>query len=268
MAKFIKYVPPKEKELHEIIKTNLSSLEDELHLLQYELPTETGIIDLLCVDVEGRIVIIEVKLHEDEGILFQALRDYSVIDKIRYQLAKNFSKFKINPELSPRIVLIAEVFSEDIKRLATLVKPEVELFEYTTIKFEDSEKGIIFHSISLPIEIFEPTKPPTLERIIENMRNKKLLPLLEQARERIKQIGPGIDEYATQSYIGYRYSNGRQIGFIMTYRNAFRVGSNTVDEEKRLLRYEDKRIETIEDTFDNIIENIRTTYINLSGNKN
>ncbi len=99
------------------------------------------------------------------------------------------------------------------------------------------------------------------------MRNKKLLPILEQARERIKQIGPGIDEYATQSYIGYRYSNGRQIGFIMTYRNAFRVGSNTVDEEKRLLRYEDKRIETIEDTYDSIIGNIRTTYNNLSDNQ-
>jgi hypothetical protein len=267
MAKFIKYVPQKEKELHEIIKTNLNLLEDEFRLMQYEYPTETGIIDLLCVDGEGRIVIIEVKLHEDEGILFQALKYYSVINNIRYQLAKNFEKYKINPEFSPRIVLIAEGFSEDIKRLAILVIPEVELFEYTTIKFEDSEKGIIFHSVSLPIEISEPAKPPTIERLIENLKNKILLPLLEQARERIKLIGTGIDEYATQSYIGYRYSNGRQIGFIMTYRNSFRVGSTIIDEEKRLLRYEDKRIETIEDTYDNIIENICTSYINLSGSK-
>ena len=61
MAKFVKYVPQKEKELHEIIKANLSSLEDELHLLQYEFPTETGIIDLLCVDGEGRIEVAPIK---------------------------------------------------------------------------------------------------------------------------------------------------------------------------------------------------------------
>ena len=99
MATFKKYKPKSEKELHHIIEKELDSLEEGLELLKYEMGTGTSIPDFLCVDSGGRIVIIEVKLHEDEYVLFQALKYYNEIDKNRYVIAQMFPDKKINPKV-------------------------------------------------------------------------------------------------------------------------------------------------------------------------
>jgi RecB family endonuclease NucS len=74
MATFTRYIPQSEKELHQIIRDELDALEEGLRLLKPEFPTGKGMIDLLCVDSGGRLVIVEVKLHQDENVLFQGLR--------------------------------------------------------------------------------------------------------------------------------------------------------------------------------------------------
>jgi hypothetical protein len=150
MATLTKYAPLSEKELHIIIQKEIDAVEEGLRLLQYEYPSGKGILDFLCIDSGGRLVIIEVKLHEDENILFQALRYFSDIDKNRYLIATLFSKESINLDESPRIILIAERLSEDLRRLSTLVIPEVELLEYSSVILPDGDKGIVYHSVSLP----------------------------------------------------------------------------------------------------------------------
>ena len=66
MSTFKKFKPSGEKELHNIIETELPSLEEGLQLLKYEINVGIGIPDFLCVDSGGRLVIIEVKLEEDK----------------------------------------------------------------------------------------------------------------------------------------------------------------------------------------------------------
>ncbi len=104
MPTFRKYIPKSEKELHTIIEKDLDSLEEGLELLKYEMGLGTGIPDFLCVDSGGRLVIIEVKLHEDEYALFQALKYYNEIDKHRYVIAQMFPDKKINANEHPRII--------------------------------------------------------------------------------------------------------------------------------------------------------------------
>ena len=66
-----RYSPQSEAELHLIIKSDLSAIEEGIELLQHEYPSGKGVIDFLCIDSGRRLLIIEVKLHEDENILFQ-----------------------------------------------------------------------------------------------------------------------------------------------------------------------------------------------------
>lgn len=176
MPSLKKYVPQNESELHLIIQKELDALEDGLTLLQHEHATGKGAIDFLCVDSGGRLAIIEVKLHEDDNVLFQALRYYSAIDKDRFLVAGAFMDKKIDPTESPRIVIIAESFTEDLKRLSTLVVSDVELFEYTVVLTPTGEKGIIFHSVSLPVAERPAPEPKPLRNLLNTSGKIDLSP--------------------------------------------------------------------------------------------
>jgi RecB family endonuclease NucS len=97
MSTFINYKPSTEKELHGIIEAELDALEEGLSLLNYEFAMETGRADFLCVDSGGRLAVIDVKLHEDENVLFQALRYFSSIDKDRYIIANLYPDKHVDP---------------------------------------------------------------------------------------------------------------------------------------------------------------------------
>ncbi len=260
-----KYLPQSEAELHMLIQRELDAVEEGLELLQHEYPSGKGILDFLCVDSGGRLVIVEVKLHEDENILFQALRYFSDIDKNRYLVATVFPERHVTPEESPRIILIAEKFSEDIKRLSTLVVPEIELLEYSMVTLPDGEKGIIYHSVSLPIAARPPAEPKTVDKLIEYLKEDSLKPTLAKMRHAIKGLGKGIEEYATQGYIGYKHTSGRQFAYIKIYRKAIEFGAHIIDENKQLLDYEGIRVEKGEEDYSEVFEKIKTAFTNLGG---
>jgi predicted transport protein len=264
MPTFRKYKPNSEKELHGIIEGDLESLEEGLNLLKYEFSTGKGTPDFLCVDSGGRLLIIEVKLSEDENVLFQALRYFSLIDKDRYLISTLFSGTRIDPEQEPRIILIAEKFSEDIRRLSTLIKPEIELFEYTVLIDSSGKKGITYHSVTLPV-IEEPiSKPLGFDDHREYITVDSLKLLFDRMREQIKSISDEIEEYVTQSYVGYKF-RGRQFAWIRVYRRSIEIGAHIIDENKALLDYDGKRIESDVDDYSDTLEKIRTSFSNLGG---
>ena len=263
-----KYRPHSEQELHVVIKKELDALEAGLELLKHEYVSGKGILDFLCVDSGSSLVIIEVKLHEDENVLFQALRYYSDIDKDRYLIATIFADHEIDPDQNPRVVLIAERFSDDIRRLSTLVVPEIELFEYTILTEPGGSKGICYHPVSLPVVTTPPSEPKTMGDLIQYLTNEDLKPTLEKMRVDIKNIGRGIEEYPTQSYIGYKHTSGRQFAYIRLLRKAIEFGSHIIDENKQLLDYESVRVETGSEDYTEILEKIRASFINLGGKAN
>jgi len=261
MATLKKAKPRNEKELHNVIERELDALEEGLELLKYEFPLGKGRPDFLCVDSGGRIVIIEVKLQEDENILFQALRYYSEIDKERYAIAKMFSHKKIDSNEHPRILLIAEKFSDDIRRLGTLVVPDVELYEYTVLLTPEEKQGICYHPVSLPK--IEPI-PPKPKPIIDYITKDSLKPLFNKLIDEVKNIGEGIKEYTTQYYIGFKYK-GRQIAWLSALRKSFDVGAIIIDEDAHIVDYERTRIETGTEDYTDIFEKIKKSFVNIGG---
>ena len=265
MSTLKRYVPQSEKELQTLIQKELDAIEEGLELLQREYPSGRGILDFLCADSGGRLVIIEVKLHEDENVLFQALRYFSDIDKNRYLIATLFSGKQINIEESPRIILVAEKFSEDLKRLSTLVVPEVELLEYSTVILPDGDKAIVYHPVSLPTVDRLPAEPKTIEKLIEYLRDENLKPLLTKIRHEVKNIGKGIEEYATQGYIGYKHSSGRQFAYIRILRKSIEFGAHIIDEKKQLLDYERLLLEDADADYSEIFQKVKAAFVNLGG---
>lgn len=56
-----KYKPGSEPELHDIIEHHLNEFEPDLRVIKHEFIYNSKRPDFLCVDKDGRIVIIEVK---------------------------------------------------------------------------------------------------------------------------------------------------------------------------------------------------------------
>jgi len=265
MAKLKKFTPESEAALHILIGSELDAIEDGLELLQHEYPSGKGIIDFLCIDSGQRLVIIEVKLLEDDNVLFQALRYFGDIDFNRYVIANLFKSKKVDPREPPRIIIIAERISEDIRRLSTLVVPEIELLEYTAVILPSDEKSILYHSVSLPVVAKPPSEPQSIEKLLEYLTDNSLRPLVGEMRNKIKGLGRGIEEYATQSYIGYKHSSGRQFAYIRVYRKEIEFGSHVIDEDRQLLDYESIRVKQGDEDFSDIFEKIRRSFENLGG---
>ncbi len=265
MATLKKAKPKNEKELHSIIEKELEALEEGLVLLKYEYELVKGNPDFLCSDSGGRLVIIEVKLQEDENMLFQALRYYNEIDRDRYIIAKMFSKKTVNPEDHPRIVLIAESFSDDLRRMGTLVMPDVEMYEYTVLRTEDGKEGICYHPVSLPKVEDKPAPQKTIEELIAYMTKGSLVPIFEKSRNDIRSINKGIEEYLTQGYVGFKY-RGRQIAFLVPHRKSYDIGVSIIDEDGHTT-YDTQRIETGTEDYSEILRKIQKSFENLMGKR-
>jgi len=268
MPKLKKYSPSSEAELHMLIESELEAVEEGLALLQHEYPSGKGIVDFLCVDSGNRLVIVEVKLSEDENVLFQALRYFSDVDRDRYVVANLFSDHDVDPEESPRIVLIAEHFSEDIRRLSTLVVPEVELLEYSAVVLPGGDNAILFHTVSLPEAAGLPSEPKSIDKLINYLTHDSLQPVMQEMRDTLQNLGKGIEEYATQGYVGYKHSSGRQFAYIRVYRKELGVGAVIIDEDKQLVDYDETRIQAPAEDYSEAIEKIKRSFVNLGGRLN
>lgn len=263
MPTFKKFEPTSEKELHGIIEKELDSLEEGLELLKYEMTIGKGIPDFLCKDSGGRIVIIEVKLNEDDNILFQALRYYADVNANKYVLAEMFSKKGIDPKQNPRIVLISKKFTDDIRALGTLLVPEVELYEYSTLTDCNGAKGIIYHPVSLPKLEIAISEPSVIQDHKSYITNPSLHEHFDEVRSKVKELASNIEEYITQSYLGYK-CRGRQVGWISAQRKSFDVGAIMISDKRETLDYPTIRVTSKDDDITAILEEIRISCQNLN----
>jgi len=264
MPVFEKYRPGSEKELHSLIENDLDAVENGLICLQREFNTGLGLADFLCVDSGGTLVVIEVKLSQDENVLFQSLRYYGRVIQDKYIISSIFPDKNIDPGQDPRIILIAVGFSEDIRKLCTLVVPEIELLEYTVVKTSKGVKGMVYHSVTLPQIIDRVSRPVEIDEHRLYIQKKSLHPIFDNLRILIKDMGEGIEEYSTQSYVGYKFQ-GRQFAWIRSYRNSIVLGAHIIDEDQQLLDYENVRIENADDDYSEIHKKILEAYNNLGG---
>lgn len=258
-----KYNPLSEKELHEIIRKNLNSLEKGLILLEYEKSLSKGIPDFLCTDSGGRIVIIEVKLHQDENILFQALRYFGDVNKNKYMIANSYKDHPIDPKpdpkQKPRIILIAESFSDDTRELISLVTPDIEMFSYQVIEL-NKEKGIIYFLIKkYIIENDDITEAPKIEGHYEYIKNESLKPVIDDIRNEIKQIDKNINEYVTHGYLGYKYK-GKVIAYLSVQRQSFDITPVILDEQGFVVEYSNQRITSLTVDYKDAIKKINESY--------
>src|SRR5260370_42424349 len=134
-----------ERELENLVIKNPEQIEEGLTFLTHQQQVSGGFIDVLCVDKDGIVVVIELKISDDEGILLQALHYYDYVSLNKAAIANQFSStWKINLREDPRIILIAPEFSERLRKACKYILPELALLQFRHLKTSSGEKGLYF----------------------------------------------------------------------------------------------------------------------------
>lgn len=240
--KFPKVEVTDEKELHQLMIDDIEALEEDIKILKHEFQCgERGVADFLYVDSGNRLGIIEAKKETDEDIIFQGLRYYDWVAKNRYAVANMYPNEGINPQVEPRLTLVAKSFSDDIRSLTNHFKPDVELFEYVVVK-RDNQRGLVFHPVSSPKIEVTPSEPTREEDLIEYITDEKLRTLFKEKIKEIKSLHPNLKDNIVQNYFGFLYK-GRTVAFLTPLRKAFDISAAKLDDNAHVIDYPWIRIE-------------------------
>lgn len=250
------YRPKTEKELHSLIKAKLDRLN--LNLIQYEFKYESDIPDFLCIDEEGKLTVIEVKLGLDKNIVLQGMRYYKMANKYKYLIAKEIPKVKVGKEI--QLILIAEAFDNDSINIIEHLDIQINAYTYLSIINEDDKKrDIHFNEVLItPSEPFKPVKIPKIKDHIEKLSTDQLKRSYEEIIKAIKDLAPGIDLIPLQKYLGLKYK-GRNIATIHARKSFFWLISFKYNKEGK---YEEnvyaKVINGDESEIDGVFDTIRS----------
>lgn len=195
------------EELEPMIISDPDLIEEGLKILTHQLMTDSGPLDILAIDSDNCLVIIELKIEAVDGHIDQGLRYYDWCSQNISWIAQAYKSFKINPEINPRLILIAPAYTDTVKRIAKYIDIDLRLFEYIALENEKSEKTIVCKSIDFGQQ-FEPTIIPTIEKKLEYFKDKKVRELFENVLSELNERGIEIKPIK-DLWVSFWYKNKR-----------------------------------------------------------
>jgi RecB family endonuclease NucS len=98
------------EELEPMIIDDPELIEEGLKIITHQLMTDSGPLDILAIDSDNCLVIIELKVEAVDGHIDQGLRYYDWCRQNISWIAQAYKSFKINPEINPRLILVARLY--------------------------------------------------------------------------------------------------------------------------------------------------------------
>ncbi len=140
-----------QQELEQMVTREIDQLEKDLNVICNDVQiNDKTTLDVLCHDVEGQLVIIQISVNEDDVMLLQGIQSLDYIDKFKSFLKATYSKNKIDDKLKPRLILIAPSFSDAVRRAVESMKGiRIELFEWEYLRLGD-HKGLRLQPVFMP----------------------------------------------------------------------------------------------------------------------
>ena len=203
----VKSLEISEGELESFVKLSLDNIETGLTLIDTQVNTYRGPLDILAVDSEGCLVVIELKVKKNDDMLFQAV-DYcdwvqQNIDSVSRMYRNIHPKVEVNYKKPPRIMLIAPSFSSSLKRRAKYLDISIDLYIYRLIEI-GGKRGLLFEEVKIPPQRFPPSSPKTIPDLMSQPQNVEYRTLVGKLDKAIRGVGGDIEPYPTTQYIGYK----------------------------------------------------------------
>jgi RecB family endonuclease NucS len=128
-------------DLEKIVAEEIWKIERGLTVIGCEVPAnDNKVVDILCHDQNGQLVVIILRINEDETILFEGLNTLNEVNRVR-QMLKYFNKnYKINDKEPSRLILLAPSFSNNLLTIAIgISNVRISLYEWEYLQFGENK---------------------------------------------------------------------------------------------------------------------------------
>ena len=220
-----------EQELEDLVRRNTELIEEGLVYVDHQKAVASGRLDVLMVDSGKSLVVAELKVTQDDGMLLQGLDYYDYVSTHVESYARLYKAHEIDPTQPLRLFLIAPSFSQTLVNRCKWLDVPVFLYTFNCLKFEGDEDIVpIFteQQIPTPPEVVEVTHlDDHLNYITDATVRAKVISLLEEIKDwKTGNISVDPIKYAISIKV-----NGRVFAYLSPRRQHFLISTYDADDE-------------------------------------
>lgn len=226
-----KKIDVSEQQLEDLVRRHVVMIEEGLGYIDHQKPAAGGRLDVLMVDSGKSLVVAELKVVQEDGMLMQGLDYYDYITNNVEAYARLYKAHDINPTQQVRLFLIAPSFSQTLINRCKWIDVPISLFTYNCLKFEGEDNLVpIFTEQAFPTqpEVIEITHlEDHLTYITDVKTRSKVSTLLEE----IKNWKPGAISLDPIKYAISMKVNGRVFAYLYPRRKHYLLATYNDQEE-------------------------------------
>lgn len=220
-----------EPELEDLVRRHTGLIEEGLVYVDHQKPAAGGRLDVLMVDSGKSLVVAELKVTQDDGMLLQGLDYYDYVSTHIESFARLYKTHGIDPTQRVRLFLVAPSFSQTLVNRCKWFDLSISLFTFNVLKFQGEADVVpIFteQQISAPPEVVEVTHlDDHLNYITDVAVRTKVAALLEN----IKTWKPGNISIDPIKYAISMKVNGHVFAYLSPRRQHYLIGTFDADDE-------------------------------------
>lgn len=229
--KTYKKIDVSEQQLEDLVRRYTDEIEEGLVYVDHQKQTVGGRLDVLMVDSGNALVIAELKIVQEDGMLMQGLDYYDYISCHIEAFARLYESHKIDPKQQVRLFLIAPSFSQTLINRCRWLDLPISLFTFNCLLFEDDVDLVpIFSEQELP------TRPTTIE--LSSIDDHLMYITDSEVRNSVKKLLEEVQGWkqetitldATQSVISMKI-NGRVFAYLGVRRKHYRIATYNDQDE-------------------------------------
>jgi hypothetical protein len=219
-----------EQHLEDLVRQHAGLIEEGLVYVDHQKVAAGGRLDVLMVDSGKSLVVAELKVVPDDGMLMQGVDYYDYVSKHVEVFARLYKDKDIDPTQQVRLLLIAPSFSQTLVNRSTWIDIPISLFTFQCLKIEgDQELVPIFAEHLIPEPPRTVDEPSTLDKHLNYITDTTLRAKVSSLLDEIKNWKSGsISMDATKNAISMKV-NGRVFGALYPRRQYYVIDSLDAD---------------------------------------
>ena len=214
-----------EQQLEDIVRRNAGLIEEGLVYVDHQKPAAGGRLDVLLVDSGKSLVVAELKVTQEDGMLLQGLDYYDYVSTHVEAFARLYKNHSIDPTQQVRLFLVAPTFSQTLVSRCKWLDLPISLFTFNCLKFEGEADVVpIFTEQQItvppePVEVFH--LDDHLNYITDVAVRAKVSALLDE----IKSWKPGNITIDPIKYAVSMKVNGRVFAYLHPRRQHYLIAT-------------------------------------------
>jgi hypothetical protein len=220
-----------EQELEDIVRRSADLIEEGLVYVDHQKQAAGGRLDVLMVDSGKSLVVTELKVVQDDGMLLQGVDYYDYVSAHVESFARLYKDHLIDPTQQVRLFLIAPSFSQTLVNRCKWLDLPVSLFTFNCLKFDGEDDIVPIFSeqqIPTPPEIMEVIHlDDHLAYITDPAVRAKVTSLLDE----IKNWKPGNISLDAIKYAVSMKLNGRVFAYLYPRRQHYLIGTYNAEDK-------------------------------------